>query len=214
MTTQLLLYNEALTYCGERMILNLADNAEPRRLLDQVWANGGVQGCLEQGQWHFAMKAVMLDYDPSVTPDFGYRRAFNKPNDWVLTSALCTDEYFRMPDVRYWDEAGYWYTDVDTIYVRYVSSDAAYGGNLGAWPESFMQFVACHFAAKIILKISNDESKKDQLLKLREKLKKEAKGRAAMAEPTMFAAQGSWSRARMRFGRAKDGGNTGGSLIG
>ncbi len=212
--SQLDLYNGALLHCGERFLASLTEEREPRRLLDRVWSVGGVRACLEQGQWNFAMRTIQIDYDPSIQPSYGYNRAFTKPSDWVNTSALCSDEFFRSPLTRYVDEAGMWYSDLDTLYVRYVSNDANYGMNLNAWPESFREFVEAHFASKIILKLSNSEDELHRIEKKREELLKNAKGKAAMAEPTSFMAQGSWSRARNRFPNRRDGGGTTGNLIG
>lgn len=215
MTTQLSLYNDALLLCGERFLGSLTEEREPRRLLDNVWADGGVKYCLERAQWHFAMRTVQIDYDSGIEPSFGYNRAFDKPDDWVLTSAVCSDEFFRCPLTRYTDEAGLWYTDLDTIYVRYVSEDPLYGLNLNKWPESFREVVAAHFAYKIISKLANSKTDKDDLEKMRDKAIKYAKGRSAMADPTSFSAQGSWSLARNRFPNRRDGGNTNnGNLIG
>lgn len=214
MTSRLALYNDALLICGERALASLSEDREPRRLLDQVWNNDGVLLCLEEAQWYFAMRTIRIDYDPDVTPDFGVRHAFSKPSDWILTSALCADEYFRVPVTRYFDEAGYWYSDLDELYIRYVSSDAAYGLDLSRWPRTFSEFVAAHFAAKVVLKISNDEDRLKKALALREMALKKAKNKCAMAMPTQFEAQGNWSKARMRWAPRRDGGGNGGSLIG
>jgi hypothetical protein len=211
MTTQLTLYNGALLVAGERFIASLSVQEEPRRLLDQVWT-GAIKYCLEQGQWHFAMRTIQIDYDSSIEPDFGYRRAFVKPDDWVNTSGLCSDEYFTAPLTRYIDEAGYWYADLDTLYVRYVSNDSLYGMDLNKWPETFREYVEAYLASRILLKIANSEDKAEKAGKLAEKRLMVAKNKAAMAEPTSFPARGSWSSARNRFPR-RDGGG-GGSLIG
>lgn len=219
--SRLSLYNDALTVCGERTLATLTDDVEARYLLDQVWNNQGVDGCLEQAQWEFAMRTIQIDYDPGIEPDFGYNRAFDKPTDWILTSAVCSDEFFRVPLLRYVDETGYWYSDLDTIYVRYVSNDSAYGGDLSKWPRSFQDFVAAQFAAKIILKISNDEGRHRALSNPENPRQSilgrallNAKSRCAMAGPTSFPAQGLWSRSRRRGSGTRDGGNTSGSLIG
>src|SRR3990172_7607076 len=159
MADRLSLYNAALTFCGERVLASLTESREPRRLLDQVWDDGGVNLCLEAGQWRFAMRAVSLDYDPDITPAFGLIRAFAKPTDWRATSAVCSDEYMNTPLLQYVDEAGYWYADLDTIYVRYVSSDAAFGNNFSLWPTRFFDFAACHFATKIVLKLTSSQEK-------------------------------------------------------
>lgn len=212
--TQLSIYNDALLICGERFLASLTENREPRRLLDQVWASGGVNWCLERGQWNFATRTVQLDYDSGVQPPYGYNRAFDKPTDWVNTRAVCSDEFFRAPLTRYADEGGFWYSDLDTIYVRYVSDDPQYGMNVGLWPTTFTDVVAAHFAAKIVLKLGNDDSEKEKLEKLRDKLLREAKNSSAQCEPTQFPAPGAWSRARNRFPGRRDGGNTTGDLIG
>lgn len=219
--TRLSLYNDALLMAGERAIVTLTDNVEGRYLLDQVWNNNGVDGCLEEAQWEFAMRTIQLDYDPSVTPSYGYASAFDKPDDWILTSALCSDEFFRVPVMRYVDEAGFWFSDLQTIYVRYVSNDPNYGANMALWPRSFTDFVAAHFATKIILKITNDESRLNLFINLtnsehsiRGRALLNAKSRCAMAGPTMLSAQGNWSLARTRGVNRRDGGNISGDLIG
>lgn len=214
MTTQLDIYNGALLHCGERFLASLTESREPRRLLDRVWASNGIKTCLEQGQWHFAMRTMRIDYDPDYAPDFGYEHVFDKPSDWVLTSSLCSDEFFRLPLTRYVDEGGLWYSDLETIYVRFVSDDTDYGMDLNKWPESFREFVEVHFATKIILKLSNSEDELQKLMKLRKDLLKTAKSKAAMAEPTSFPARGNWANSRNRFPNRRDGGNTSGSLIG
>ena len=216
MTDQLSLYNDALLACGERFLGSLTENREPRRLLDQVWATGGVKNILERGQWNFATRSQQIDYDSGIEPGWGYQRAFDKPDDYCCTRAVCADEYMREPLTRYVDEGGYWYADLDTIYVRYVSDDPNYGMNLNKWPETFKEVVAVHFASKIILKLGNDNTEKQRLETMRDHLLKVAKNSSAMQEPPSFPAVGTWSRARNRFPNRRDGGNNSnsGSLIG
>lgn len=219
--SRLSVYNDALLMAGERALDTLTDNVESRRLLDQVWNNNGVDGCLEEGQWEFAMRTVMVDYDPAIEPGFGYNRAFGKPTDWILTSAFCSDEFFRVPVTRYADETGYWFSDLDTIYVRYVSNDTNYGADMSKWPRSFAEFVAAHFASKIILKLTNNEARLSLFINpqnpehtIRGRALMNAKSRCAMASPTQITAQGRWSVARTRGVARRDGGNISGNLIG
>lgn len=221
-TTRLKIYNGALLFCGQRSIASLTVNEEGRRLLDDVWNDGGVQYCLEQGQWRFAMCTSKLSYETAITPPFGLRRAFAKPTDWVDTSAVCQDEYFNVPLLQYADEVGYWFADLDEIYVKYVSNGANYGMNFAAWPYSFTEFVKAYFAWRIAPKLTGGDE-------LRERLQSSthphrgilpqalltAKNRDAMAGPTTFPAVGSWIRSR--HGRSmsgyRDGGNRS-SLLG
>lgn len=214
MTTRLIIYNTALLYAGERSISSLAEDREPRRLLDRVWDASGVKRCLEMGQWHFAMRTSMIDPDPAIVTTFGYTNVYNKPSDWVLTSAVCSDEYLNAPLTQYTDEGGQLFADVDPLYVRYVSDDASFGSDLGAWPETFADFVAWDFASRIIGKLADSEQKKLDCINGRKAALLLAKNKAAMAEPTKFAPTGSWVKARTYGNQRRDGGNTSGSLIG
>lgn len=212
MADRLNIYNSALLLCKERFLASLTEEREPRRLLDQVWNDGGVNQCLEEGQWFFAMRGIEIDPDPSIKPNFGYRNAFAKPIDWVATSGLCQDEFFRTPLNHYFDETGFWYADLTQLYVRYVSNDPTYGANLSAWPETFNDFVSAHFASKVIGKLSNDTALIKYVDDQRKLSLKIAKSKAAMAEPTKFEPQGNWSKSRMRgYGRS-DRGYTSGDL--
>lgn len=219
MTTRLKLYNDALLLFGERSIATLNDEAESRRLLDQVWNSNGVDGCLEQAQWAFAMRTVQIDYDTTVTPDYGFARAFSKPTDWILTSAVCSDEFFRVPVLRYVDETGYWYSDLDTLYVRFVSNGSSYGGDLSLWPTSFKDYVAAVFASKIVLKITGSKERLRMFVNpdnpqhsIVGRALLHAKNKCAMASPTQMSATGSWSNSRIRGVNRRDGGSISGNL--
>lgn len=210
-TSRLQIYNGALLLLGERALASLTEAQETRRLLDKVWDDDGLRACLEEGQWYFAMRAVRIDYDITNDPAFGYQYAFEKPSDWVITSAVCQDEYFNAPLLQYVDEPDYWYCDLQELYVRYISDDAGYGLNLARWPRKFTEFVEAHFAFKICNKINGDRI--EEMMDYREKMLTQAKNNNLMAGPTTFSAPGSWTGARRRWGSRRDRGNRG-SLIG
>lgn len=216
MATRLGLYNQALRICGERSIAALTEAREPRYLLDQVWTTeDAVSDCLEQGLWNFATRSVQIDYDTSVSPSFGLAYGFTKPTDWVRTAAFCSDERYQAPYRAYVDEPGYWYADITPIYVKYVSDDASFGGNLSAWPGTFSDFVAAFMASKIITKLTSDKERLALVDRARTRAKRDAMNKDAMNNATRMPAPTSWQRAR--FGRGNlgnfDGGNSG-SLIG
>jgi hypothetical protein len=213
-TTKLGLYNKALNMAGERALDTVDENVEARRLLDVVWDNGGVDECISEGQWNFAMRSVKIDYDPAVEPDFGFNRAFTKPSDHILTSAFCSDEFFRAPHLQYVDEQDFWYCELDEIYVRYISNDSEFGGDRGGWPAMFTKFVAAHFASEIILKLTGDADKlklfvnpDDPKKSIRGRALLDAKSRNAMSNPSQSMAQGKWSSSRLRGGARRDGGS-------
>lgn len=202
--------------CEERSLVTLTDSVESRRALDEVWNDGGVDFCLEQAQWKFAMRASQVTYNPSLEPDWGYRRGFDKPTDWMATSAVCQDEYFRVPLLGYSDEIGHWFADLDTIYVKFVSNDASYGGDLSRWPATFADFVKAHFAMKVIARLSGGNADRiERVAKIEEDARRTAKNKDAMAGPTTFPARGAWLNARYGRGSAgRDGGGRTGNLIG
>lgn len=213
MATRLGLYNSALRKCGERKLASLAENREPRRVLDSAWDDGLIAYCLEQGLWNFAMRTIELEYSPSVEPSFGLQRAFDKPTDFVRTAGLCSDEYFKNPLLQYTDEAGFWFADLDVIYVRYVSDDNAYGNDLSLWPETFSKFVSAYLAGEVCERITGSRTKADDIKKEARHLLIDARSKDAMAEPTTTLPQGSWTSARQGRGGRRDRGNRG-SLIG
>lgn len=200
-TTRLSLYNGALRLCGERQLASLTEAREPRRMLDAAWDDNFVKGVLEDGQWGFACRAAMYDYSPSVTPGFGYRRAFNKPTDFVRTMAVCQDEYFKTPLTEYSDERAFWNADLDTIYIKYVSSDTAFGGDFSLWPQSFVDYVEAKLASKVIMPLKQNKQARDDMFAIAEQMLVKANSQNSMADPAKFLPMGSWVQARTGGGQ-------------
>lgn len=196
--TKLGLYNGALRLCKERKLASLTENREPRRLLDDAYGdgstNGAVRHCLQLGQWTHAIKTIQLDFSPSVNPDFGYQYGFDQPSDLVRVTAVCQDEYLNIPLTRYADERGYWYSDLETIYVSYVSNDSSYGADLTLWPESFVKLVEAYLANEIAGSLTGSDPVKVE--KALTRALKSARSLDAMNRPTAFMPTGSWASAR------------------
>ena len=194
--TQLGLYNEALRLLGERKLLSLSENREPRRVLDDIWNDGAINYCLEQGLWNFAMRAVMIDKSTTTIPAFGYVNAFDKPSDHIRTAGVAEDEYFNTPLTAVLEEVGFWFADIDPIYVRYISNDEDYGNDLNRWPQTFSKYVATYLAAEASLSITQDPAKRQEVQGLMMFRLRDAKSKDAMADSTAFPPQGGWTRAR------------------
>lgn len=206
-TSKLEIYNAALVICGERILASLTEDRKPRRLLDQVWDNDGVEACLERAQWKFAINTIKLDFDTSVTTDFGYRRAFAKPSDWVLTSAVCSDEFFTNPLIRYSDENDFWFAELDLIYVKYVSNATDFGLDLSLWPPTFNKFVSAYFANEIVMGLTQDVELAERVEKRLDKTMKLAKSNDSMAGPQQFPAPGRFVNSRYRGRTTRDRGS-------
>lgn len=212
-TAQLEIYNEALLLLGEDKLASLTENHERRRVLDRVWDARFETKCLQSGQWNFAKRTVQLDYSSTVTPSFGYSRAFEQPSDWVRTIAISADEFFSVPLTQYREENGFWYCDHDIIYVSYVSNDSLYGLDYSKWPETFTEFAFTRLAKKVCLRLTQDETRHKELMAEERKALTEAKSQDAMSDPTVFPPLGTWSSARLQ-GRYRTRDRTGGRLIG
>jgi hypothetical protein len=195
LATQLSLYNDALGHIGERQLASLSENVEPRRVLDLVWP-GARNYCLEHAHWKFAQRTSAISYSPSVTPAFGYNRAFEKPTDLVKLSKLCADEFFQLPLTQVVEENGFWFANIDTLYVSYVSNDTAYGYDYSLWPETFSLFVSLYLALRIAPRVAPTKDVRI-ITNQYERAKEDAQAKDAMQGPTQFLPAGSWVQSRM-----------------
>lgn len=193
---KLWLYNKALEHLGSRPLTSLTANAESRRALDAAWDGNVRDFALEKGQWKFAKRIAKITYNPSANPTFGYRYAFTKPSDLKRLISLCEDEYFREPLLRYQDQGSYWLSDLDTIYVEYVSNDAAYGYDLSRWTDSFKEYVGIVLAQRVAKRLKG-ESSAGELMALAKNALADALALDAQADPTRFPPRGRWASARM-----------------
>lgn len=183
MTSRLALYNGALRKLGQPRLSALTDEGKGRRALDDCY-DEVVAFCLERGLWNFAMRLVELETTPSADTTFGYSCIFDKPDDWIRTAGVTSDPRGNSPLLAYDDRADYWLADIDTIYVRYVSNDPAYGLDLGRWPESFVQYVQTVLAFESCETVTGSDSRKGRLEKDVKAAFSNASNKDAMNEPS------------------------------
>lgn len=208
---KLAIYNEALGHLGSRELASLAENRDPRRRLDRVWDNA-VRYTLEQAPWSFAIRSLQLEPSPSIEPAFGYCLAYQKPDDWLKTVELTSDERGRCPIKEYADEAGFWFTDTDPVFARYVSLDPSYGLDLSRWSPTFTAYLAIRMAQLSCQRITGSSSMMADLVKLEDRERKRAKGNDALNTPPAFPPVGTWVRSRRSSSRG-DGGFSSGGLV-
>lgn len=197
-TTKLAVYNGALRLLGERRLASLTEERPPRYHLDDCWNDGLVNYCLEQGDWGFATRTVKLLASPSIDPDFGYEYGFQKPDDFVKTVAISTDEFFSNTLLSYNDEREYIFAPYDEIYYKYISDDAQYGLDLTLWPETFKKFVQAQAAYDTIGLITGSDGKEDRVKRALKEAKRDARSKDVMSRPQKISPSGSFVRARMQ----------------
>lgn len=207
-TSKLSTYNGILRLLGQRKLASLSEECLSRRTLDDIWDDGLVDYCLSQGQWSFATRASILDASTSIVPDFGYRYAFELPDDFQGLIAICFDEYFKGPIIEYNLEAGVIYCDNDEIYIKYVSNDENYGGDFSLWSTSFSDFVKTKGALDSCEIITKSTTKVDKLEKSLEKMRKIAQNNDLRNKPPVRPSSGSWINSRVNSGRQYDRTNT------
>lgn len=205
MTDKLTIYNGALNILGERKLATVTEDREPRYQLDDIWDNDMIDRCLQMGQWNFAARSVQLEASPSITPSFGYQYGFDKPVDFKRTMMVCYDEYFDRPTTRYSDESQWLFSDVEVIYMKYVSNDSSFGGDFSLWPPNFTEFVEHYLAYKVSPRITgldmreiNASGMTTMEAKFERALMK-AKSTDAMESPAKFAPKGGWASSRQGF---------------
>lgn len=214
MATKLQLYNRALRYLGEEKLSSVSEAVEPRYRLDDAYDEGFIDLVLQAGLWNFAMRTREVSYNSGVSPTFGYRFAFDKPSDFIRLGRISANEYFSDPLTQYQDDKDYWMCSLQTIYVRYVSNDASYGGDIANWPANFFKFAAYALANEVVEAFTHNDKLVAKVENNMQQALLEAQNVDAMNQPPGFPPMGSWVRSRGggRSGR-RDLGNRG-SLIG
>lgn len=194
MADKLRIYKGALRLLGPHELATLSDNRPERFQLDDAW-DDAVAHLLMQGLWNFAIRTVEIADSGSPIPGWDY--AFPKPADYVRTVGLSNEPTFRLGFEDFQDEAGKWYTNVDTIYVRYTSNHASYGLSIASWPQSFAKALEAYLAFESGLPISGDKSNRNDLYSLYKERVLRAKILDAFDESVKRSPAGRLVRARL-----------------
>ena len=156
----LALWNIALASVGERSLASTStstENVESLRLLNEVWTRGrgAVSYVLEQGLWSFAVARSA----PTVTTStaaFGHAFSFALPTDFVRLVEISSTADMRDPLLRYEFETTKIYADSSIVYLRYVSSSTAFGGDLARWPDSFALYAGHWLGTQVAPRMRNE----------------------------------------------------------
>lgn len=207
--TQLSLYNGALFLLGQGSLSSTSEDRETRRALDNVWNRRAIDYCLRQGLWNFAVRTAKFTYDSSISPDFGFPCAFAKPGDWVKSVMIASDDRFqvKLTGNAFRDEAGYWWSDLQELYIRYVSNDSDYGTDYTLWPPDFERFVEAYLAKMGGPRITGVSAERLRTAEaIYDKFEAQAKSADAADDGSSPAPNGTWARSRLSRNSRRDGG--------
>lgn len=142
----LYIYNDALFIMGLPQLITVDDDSNTRAALDAALSTQLVLDELEDTGWEWANTSTQIQYNPSVEPSWGYRRAFDKPADVAVLSGLFCDEYMQHPLKNYSDEGSYFFADVNEMYVKYVATTLV--STPSAWPAYFRRLISANLARR------------------------------------------------------------------
>lgn len=211
--SKLAIYNAALRIIKQTALASLTENRAPRRALDAVWDGEptAIDYTLSQGLWNFAMRGMQLEQRSDLTTAFGYTYAFAKPSDSLRLNKVCVDETLRTPLTDYQEEMGVILANVPTVYVQYVSNDAAYGSNMTLWPPLFKKFLAAYLASEVAGEVTGDDNLEKKALNLMAAHRNDARSKDALEQaPSFLPERGTFRQARAGGRSTFNGNNNGG----
>lgn len=212
MADKLQVWKQALVHLEKATITTLTDDVEAVYTFGSAWA-GVVEEAFNSGDWNFAKKTAALDLNDAVTPSAGWQYAFDYPNDWMRTIAVNGAPEFRTPFRDYLDEGGYMHANLETLYLRYISSARSADDQISHWPTMFWRYVALKLAFDTCGRLTSGDTLEQKIEKRMMLALRQAKSVDARNENNKVIAPGSWLRARTGGGLGGRSGDVG-SIVG
>lgn len=186
------IYNDALGILGLDKIVTIEDDSVRRSVLDSAIDSDLVSFMLGDIAWNWAITSAKILENPSLEPDWGYDKGFDKPADMHRLDGVFFDEFLKMPNKEYLDEGSYFFSNASELYVKYVSTDHL--NNPDGWDSSFRKAVAGRLAKEACMKLAPD---KYQVAENEFKVRySAAKSNDVMQSPPRVISAGSWTRSR------------------
>lgn len=204
--TKLSIFNDAIGLLGGRVLTRLTDASEPATILNGLWDHAR-EYCLEQGHWNFAKKRERLTPSLTEIPTFGYANAFAKPTNMVRVSEICADEYYNSPVSQFDDRGAFWYSDLEELFIGYVSKDTTLGYDISKWPQSFVTYITLYLAVRAAPRLA--PKLKQEVIESRagiglDAAKMNALSKDAVSGPTQFLPAGNWVNSRRNRTNARN----------
>lgn len=196
MASRLDIYNQSLIRLGERRLATLSDNRPERRSLDAVWADT-LAYMIEAAMWNWASRSEELQSSDTVTPNFGYTYAFEKPDDYVRIVNIADNEMMAPTLEDFMEEGDYFFAWVDPLYLQYISSDTDYGADPGKWTASFSRAFVLELAYRVAPQVGANAKIQELLFEEKKRALSYAKAKDVVNQPMRRLPTGRLTRSRM-----------------
>jgi hypothetical protein len=153
-TTQLEIANMALILLGQEPLLSFDKDSRNGRAVRAFFEAARV-GVLEDGQWSFATKRVVLAPD-ETPPAFGWDQQFTLPSDFLKEQFVLND---LNSNIKYRIESGKLLTDSTAPKLIYTWNQTDYS----KYTAKFIELLAYKLAAKCAYQATNSRSEEQAL---------------------------------------------------
>ncbi|MDC0600114.1 hypothetical protein OAO65_02270 [Flavobacteriales bacterium] len=195
------IYNRALQILGQEEINSNTDDSIRKVKLDVALAADLVESLLEDTGWHWAITSAKIQVNPSLEPDWGFQDVFDKPDDMQRLDGIFVDEYMQVPLKQYKDEGPYIFSNVNEMYVQFVSR--AFLTDPNNWPIHFKRLVAAAMARDVSRLPVFGRNAQDiyDITNVFKDAEAESKNTDAMQSPPRIISEGSWTSSRFQGNR-------------
>lgn len=198
MATKLQVWKQALVHLEKETINDTVDTEVTAvNVFANAW-DGVVEEAFNEGDWNIFKVSAALSLNLVVTPSSGWTYVFDYPADYLRTVSVSLSPYFNNGYMNFVDEGGYLHSNVNTLYLRYISN--AFVDDVDKWPTMFWRYVALKLAFETCGRLTGGTGLRDRLEKQVEKALRKAKSVDARNENNKQLGPGSWLRARHGFG--------------
>lgn len=200
--------NRALAHLGQNRVTSIDERTVEADIIRDVYDEVR-KGALRAHPWNFAIRRAVLGPD-TTAPAFGWRFRFRKPaaNErefhagWLRTLTIHdTDraeqgryhDIGRDPQIPYEDEGGFFLSNVDTLYLRYVADIP----DINRWDSLAREYFALTLGAEVAIRFTESNTRQSTLYEMAGRKLVQARAVDGMDTPSRQYPIGSWERARI-----------------
>jgi len=188
------LYNKALQILKLPPLISNDDESERRVAIDYALDTGAIETVFDLINWNYNVKVAEIDEDGVYSPTFGYTYRFAVPADMTRLYGISADDRFLNPLSNWYREGAYFFADVQTIYIKYLSTDQH--STISAWPRYMFNLVAAEIARSCCHLPGVDYNHVERKY---QEYKIEAYNTDAQRQPPKLISSGSWNRSRFNY---------------